>query len=128
MLLPMRLSPSASLLLCVCALLAIVACGPNRRTRTLQATVTAINAARDGFVAWDLAHQKELVAKASHRAEALALVEEYRASREFVVVAFGAAYRAVAIAATQGDEQSLKDALKTADELRVVLGKLTGGR
>jgi hypothetical protein len=108
-------------------MLAAIACGPNRRTQTLQATIHAVNAARDGFVAWDLAHQSELVKKAGTREEAVVAIDAYRTSREVIVQGFTAAYRGIAVAATQGDEASLRAALATADDLRKALTAIMGG-
>jgi hypothetical protein len=125
------LSPtSIALVAVICSLMAaaiVGGCGPNRRTRTLKATLTAINAARDGFVAWDRDHQHQIVEKATTRDTAQLELDSYRMRREAIVAGFTAAYRALAAAATSGDEASLRAALAAAGELHDALKKLMGG-
>lgn len=93
------------------------ACSSSQRGKTIHATLVAVNAARDGFAAWDRQHQQDLVAAATFKDEARAAVDAYRARRELVVASFEVAYRAIAVAATQSDEISLTAALTRAGEL-----------
>ncbi len=98
-------------------LVATPACGGSKRTRTLGATLTAVNAARDGFVAWDHQHQQVLVEHASSRDDADKALADYHGKRAPVVAAFEVVYRAIAVAATQSDGPSLSAALDKAAQL-----------
>lgn len=109
-------------------MVAVPSCsGTTQRTKTLQTTLVAVNAARDGFVAWDRQHQHELVEKATSKDDALLAIDAYHKKREPITSSFEVVYRAVAVAATQTDEVSLKAALAKAGELYDALKKLTGG-
>lgn len=101
--------------------------GPTKRTRTLQTTLTAVNAARDGFVAWDRQHQHELVEKATTKDAANQAIDAYHKKREPITTSFEIVYRAVAMAATQTDELSMQAALAKAGELYDAIKKLMGG-
>lgn len=87
--------------------LSLAACGSNQRQETLHSALVAANVARDGFAAWDLAHQKQIVEKATSREQAEAELAAYRAKRDGIIARFEEAYRAIAVAATQDDKASL---------------------
>jgi hypothetical protein len=79
------------------------ACGHStaeRAQQTLATAMAATNAARDSFLAWDGAHQQQLVVEAPNRGEAELKLTAYRARRQTVVAAFTTAYAALAAAAT----------------------------
>lgn len=123
-------APALSLffLLFIGIVLASPACsGPNKRTKVLQQTLTALNAARDGFAVWNRQHQLALVDKATSREDSFAKVNEYNARKEAVTNGFMVAYLAVSLAATQADEVSLHRALEAAGELYDAIKKLMGG-
>ncbi len=84
--------------------LALVACGGNARTRTLRTALASADAAVIGFESWDRDHQLDIVDRAETREAAEASLAAYRAEREKVVLAFEAAYRAIAAAALDPDE------------------------
>lgn len=65
----------------------------------LKASLAALNAGRDGFVAWDDGHQQALVADAKTLEEGQASLKEYRAKREVAIRGFEIAYQALAVAA-----------------------------
>lgn len=106
-------------------LVAVPACGPNKRAQSIQTTLIAVNAARDGFVAWDRQHQSNIVdtaaARQATRDEVVRELDAYHIKRAKVTASFEIAYRALAIAATQSDEASLRAALAKAGELRDAL-------
>jgi nitrogen fixation/metabolism regulation signal transduction histidine kinase len=108
-------------------MVAEISCGERQRGDTLRTTITALNAARDGFVVWDRQHQHEIVERASSRDQATTELEQYRAKREVVSTGFAVAYRAVAVAATSADQKSLDTALAAAGELYEAIKKLMGG-
>lgn len=109
------------------ALAAVPGCTKNTRLTTLQASLVAVNAARDGFITWDRQHQSALVQAATSREDAIGKLESYRKERESVIHGFESAYRVLAVAATQTDDPSLKSALAQSAELVAAIKKLTGG-
>lgn len=96
----MRRQPVAIVLL----LVAVAAgCGGGSFTdhahRSLNTALAATNAARDEFVAWDKAHQLELVDAAATKEAAEAALTAYRSKREPVLRAFTITYTTIAAAA-----------------------------
>jgi hypothetical protein len=115
-----RKSPTAYLLFLVMLCLGASvtsACTADQRRDTLRASLTGVNAARDGFVAWDASHQQQLVAEATTLGAGEEALKSYRASREKVRDGFVLAYQALAVAATQTDDPSLQAALARAGDL-----------
>lgn len=118
---------SAFVLACFVAVVAVgTACGPNKRAQTITTALTTVNAARDGFLAWDSSHQKALVDSATSREEAEASVAHYYERRKPVTDLLVLVYRALAVAATQNDEYSLSAALGKSAELAAALRELMG--
>lgn len=115
------------LLLFACTLGA--ACSKSQRQDTLRASLVTVNAARDGFTTWDVEHQQHLVEVAVDRETAVKAVSEYRAATQKPIVdGFTVAYRALAVAATQTDEPSLKAAIVSVTELVDAVRTLTQSR
>lgn len=121
------IKPRLAYLVVVIALIA--GCGPSaeqKRQTTLRYTLTGVNAARDGFVAWDQVHQDQIAESASSLAEGEKALAEYRAKRAFVEKAFEGVYRSVAVAALELNAASLIVALSEARSLYDLLKELTG--
>jgi outer membrane murein-binding lipoprotein Lpp len=93
------------------------ACTKSQRVDTLRSTVVSVNAARDGFIAWDREHQQSIVDHAASREDGAAALATYRTKREPIMITFEVAYRALAVAATQTDDLSLKSALSVSGDL-----------
>ncbi len=104
----------------------MAACSGGQRKDTLRATVISVNAARDGFTTWDGEHQQRIVEVSTSREAAETSLHEYRDKRSTVINAVEVTYRALAMAATQSDDLSLKAALTKASELIDAINKLTG--
>jgi hypothetical protein len=102
-------------------------CGVTQRQDTIHASVIAVDAARQGFVAWDLSHQQALADSATSRADAEAKLSAYRAIQTKIADGITLAYHALAIAATQTDDPSLAEALKDASTIVDDVQKLKGG-
>lgn len=102
------------------------ACNGNQRSRTLHAALIATNVARDGFVAWDAAHQAQLVESATSRAEAEAALAAYRGRRDKLISDFERVYRAIATAATQTDRPSLVEAEELGRRLLATIDSIKG--
>jgi hypothetical protein len=100
--------------------------GPSKRARTLQTVLVSVNAARDGFDEYDRQQQQHVLEASPTREEYAAEIEAYKKARAPVLQAFEVAYRALAIAALQRDEVSLKQALDQVSDLLGAVNKLTG--
>jgi hypothetical protein len=111
----------------------LAACGGSvtqRAERSVSTALTATNAARDYFVAWDERHQLAIVDASVTQIEAETRLAEYRAKRDKVLEAFVTAYTAISAAAAalplveagemrDGDlMQLLADALVAVTELK----------
>lgn len=81
----------------------LVACGggsfTDKANKTLATSLAATNAARDQFLAWDKAHQLELVDGSTTKDEAQAKLAAYRMKRQPMLKAFTMAYTAIGAAA-----------------------------
>jgi hypothetical protein len=105
---------------------AIILCSgcPNK---SLQVGLASLNAARDGFVAYDAKHQSDIVDAAKSLEEGKASLAEYRTKREPLIQAFAVAYSALAAAALDDTEARLAEAGKTAIEVYRLVKELMGG-
>lgn len=73
----------------------------------LRASLIAIDAARDGFIAWDDAHQSAIVKASTSLEQGRADLDRYHQHREPVLRGFEIAYKALAIAALEPTAASL---------------------
>jgi hypothetical protein len=104
-------------LLPVLLLIAVSNCGPDAKQKALRTTLTGLNAARDGFVAWDYVHQQGIVDSAVSLEDGKAKLKDYRTKREKVVISFELAYRALAVAALDMTSANIGEALRAAGDL-----------
>jgi hypothetical protein len=102
------------------------ACGPGAQQRTVKSTFVGLNAARDGFIAWDADYQKNIVGAAADFESGKLVLTDYRERREPVIRALAAAYRAVAAAALDTDDVTVAGALAAAIEVYQAIELLTG--
>ena len=131
---PMVIARSIPVVVMAFAILAVgyvptvmLGCGGNQRQQMLRTSLVAVNAARDGFVTWDAAHQAQIVAMATSKEDGRARLDAYRTDRAKLVDTFELVYRVIAIAATQSDESSLDAALRASKRLLDSIEKLQGG-
>lgn len=131
----MRATLFRSLLtLVVFALLAhlLLACGGAQRQKALATALAGVDGARDGFVQWDEAHQKEVVLTAKSYEEGLDALADYREAREAAVSAFELAYQALATAALSKEDTTIEVAMGRIEHLynvlRVLMGKAAPSR
>lgn len=101
----------------------VVGCGASQREATLRTSFVTVNAAKDGFAAWDQAHQAALVDEATSLSDGQAKLAAYRASRERVDAAFEVAYRAVAFAAVT-DGAPLSQVIAAVEALHAAIAAL----
>lgn len=122
---------AAYFLLVVCSALfatsLMASCTSSQRADTIHAAVISVDAARDGFVAWDRDHQQSLIDQSTSRDIGLKALASYRDQRQPIMDTFEVAYRALALAATQTDDPSLKAALSSAGDIVDAVKKLMGG-
>lgn len=103
---------------------ALAACGASARETTIRATLTSLDAAQVGFLAYDQQHQAYIVAHAADEATGAAQLADYRHKREPVEKAFIAGYQAVATAALVNDDHSLAGLLAAAVQVKEALAQL----
>jgi hypothetical protein len=118
-----------------------ISCGggiASRAHKTLAISLSAANAARDSFTAWDKDHQLEIVHNATTREEAEAKLAAYRHTRADVLAGFTVAYTSIAAAAAviplvaRGDRQELDliglvaQAAKATAEVQAAIKALRG--
>lgn len=102
------------------------ACSSGQRQDVLRGSLTSLNVARDGFVAWDAKHQRDIVERSTSRVEAERSVAAYYATRQNVIDGMEAAYRAIAVAALASDEVTLSGAIRQASEILRLIARITG--
>lgn len=114
--------------LLVFALLAqlLAACGGNQRQKALATALAGVDGARDGFVQWDDAHQKEVVLLATSYEDGLNALADYREQREAIVDAFELAYQALAAAALSEEGTTFEVAMGRIEHLYNVMKVLMG--
>lgn len=104
-----------------------MSCIKNQRADTIRASLVTLTAARDGFTAWDRTHQESIIRGASTLEEGRAELDRYRERRRHIVESFVVAYQAIAVAATQSDETSLKAAVRASEDLLAAIKALISG-
>ncbi len=89
--------------------LAVVAggCAGSQREDTIRAALISVDSARDGFLAYDRAHEQQLVAEAVSADDAQAKLKAYQAKRAKVDPLFTGAYHGIAAAELLNTDQSL---------------------
>jgi hypothetical protein len=108
---------------------ALLACGASAREKTLRASFVAVNAARDGFFAYDEQHQRTLLEAATDAPSWKATIADYRSRREKVVELFAGAYSTIAAATLLDKDAKSLDAVGEAMKLLFAAVKdFTGGR
>lgn len=117
-------------LVTIVALLQLQGCSGgsvSQRNKTLTAELSTLNGAAAGFEVWQQDHQHQIVASSTTREESDRRIAEFRNARDLVLDSFRLAYKLLAIAATQADDRSLKDAVVAAAKAVEDAEKLTGG-
>jgi hypothetical protein len=89
-------------------LVLVASCSAAQRQKTLKTSILAVDTARSAFSAWDRTAQTQIVDGAKSLAEGRQALEEHRNKRDRVMVAFEAAYRTLAFAAADPDEDHVK--------------------
>lgn len=95
----------------------VSSCGESSQQKALRVGLYSLNAARDGFVAWDQNRQAAIVAQAKTREEAVTNLTAFRARRDGVADGFMVAYAALALAAVSPTVANLGEAATQAARL-----------
>jgi hypothetical protein len=105
----------------------LIACGPNAREKTITTTLTTVNAARVAFVVWDDKTQDQIIDHAASEETGQAQLDAHRKKRDELVQAFEAVYYAIAVAATDKEDQNVANMLSAAARLyqayKTVIGR-----
>ena len=107
--------------------LALSACIPDTRQAVLKSALAGVNIIRGGFATWDVAHQQQIVTKATSAEDGKAQLAGYRQAREKVTLAFEIAYKLLAMAAFDLTEANIGTALHAVGDIYDLVRKLTGG-
>lgn len=111
----MKLRPLAiPLLLLLVVVNLTAACGASARQKTIATTLATVNAASDSFVAYDQDHRSHIVADAKSHEQGQAALDAWDGTVAKVQLAIGAAYKAIATAATLNDDPSLAGMVQAA--------------
>lgn len=107
----------------------LVGCTASAREKALHASLVATDAARDGFVAYDLTKQKQILDDAPDAPGWRDAIVTYRQKRDRIESLFAGAYRAIAAAAVIDDDpKSLDNVVTAAQLLYSALHEFTGGK
>lgn len=100
-------------------------CGPGARTKALQASLVALNAADDTKFAVYKERAAQIIEHATSKEEGRAQLEAWRATVDEITAAIDVGYRAIYTAAIINDEASAKKAAEAvAKALALVKEKL----
>lgn len=123
-----------SIVVSVLVLMAIVvdgsvvigACAASTRQDTIRAALVTTDASRNAFIAYDAAHQLDIVAHSTSHEDDLAKLGAYRAKRARFETALTVAYRSIAAAATINDQPSLDGVKLAMAQLVLAFNELRG--
>ena len=118
----------AVLLIGVAGAGSLTSCAGSQRADTIKAALVTVDGARDGFLAYDRAHEQQLVAEAVSADDARAKLAAYQAKRARVDPMFGAAYRGIAAAELLNDDPSLAGMQAAIANLIGALKPFLGGK
>jgi len=102
----------------------VMGCGASAREKTLRATFVTVNAARDGFTAFDVQHQQQIVADAKTLEAGAAALAAYRQDRERVLALFEGVYHVLAAATFTDDVKTVATLVELAENLQKALDDL----
>ena len=115
------------ILACLVALAATYGCAASSRETALKASLVTVDAARDGFLAYDRQHELALVAESVSAPDAQAKLAAYQAKRAKIDPLFVAAYHALAAAELLNTDQSLASLQGAVANLIDAVKAFTGG-
>lgn len=123
----MRAKPVCLLLVC----LALLACTGHQRQDTLKVALTTTITARDGFAAWSVDHQANLVTKmlkeGASKDQVTTAIREFRDQRQPVRDMFEVVLLSISTAALADDQASLDQVAIELKKLLDAIARLKGG-
>lgn len=99
-------------ILILVASVALAACGASARMHAILTAMVTVDAARDGFLAYDAAHEQDLKNAAKSEAEGHAALGAWREKSDQVLRLITAALGSIKVAATLDDDASVSSMLK----------------
>lgn len=105
----------------------VTGCTGHQRHKTLRATLTSLVVAREGFEKWDEAQQREIVEKATSKEQGQEALSAFRTRRDLVYDAFEIAFRLIATASLDSEDQTLSQAIDQAKRVLIKIAELQGG-
>lgn len=117
----------------------LAGCSASARESTIKGTFVTVNAARDGFLAYDRAHEMSLVAHCDPAVESrdacvakvaasTAALAEYQAKRAKVDGLFVGAYHSIAAAELLNTEQTVASMIAAAAQVYAAVKPFIGGK
>lgn len=103
-------------------------CAASQRETTIKTALVTVDSARDGFLAYDRAHEQQLVAEAVNADDARARLAVYQAKRAKVDPLFAIAYRSMAAAQLLNDDPSITSMQAAIVSLLDALKPFLGGK
>lgn len=89
----------------------LVGCGPSARQVQINTMLSGLSTTSDAFVAWDVAHQRQILDKAATLEEGQKTIAAYREIQAKVVAALKDAYTALGTAKILNDAHTISNAL-----------------
>lgn len=133
-------SIALAIISCWLATLSIVvsACSPKgQRSDTIRATITAVDAAANGLATWNREKSKQIVADAQAQIPTIGVdaakelatrkLDEHDGRVNDVLELLRATYRAIALAAADKEERSLKESIKAASAFFDAVARVRSG-
>lgn len=117
----------ALVMLAAIALGMTVGCAASTRQTTIKTALVTVDTTRDAFVAYDVAHQADIVQKAASIDDGKAQLAAYRVTRATVVTVLDSAYHAIAAAAVANDDPSLTGIEAALVQLHAAVAPYLGG-
>jgi hypothetical protein len=102
--------PATRLVMLLCLVGLIAACGASARTQALRTSLVALNAARDTLLTVSKDREAQIVAKATSKEEGRTQLDAWRADVDKVAAAIEVGYRAIHDAALLSDAKSAREA------------------
>ena len=106
---------------CIMGAIGAEACSGADRQKTIQATLSATNAAGSAFETYDQQHQAAIIATAKDKQSGTAELQAWRINQNELLMLFSAAYQAIAAAAVANDDQSISAMVQAALHLSQAL-------
>lgn len=120
----MLAQPAARLVLLLCLVGFVTACGASARVQALRTSLVATNVARDTLLTVSKERETQIVEKATSKEDGRTQLDAWRAKVDVVAKAIDAAYRGIHDAALLNDAKSASEAASAAKKALSLLKDL----